>query len=552
MIRWCVRRFATAAFVVSLIAQNCFAAEIHLTWNPNPETDLAGYKVYATDLTTSARTSFDVGLQTEASFAPETGKSYSFTVTAYNFAGLESGPSQEVRYERVDALFVSWDASVYNSVVSYRLSYAVLNQTAQEVSAGAQTSIQIDGLQRGNTYYFYVEAFDANGQKVDAWQQVTAVLPSSGDLGGVHIPRMNASPQVLLTSPSANASFTAPATITLSATASDPDGVIQAVEFYSGSTRLASDSAAPYTFVWSSVAAGTYQLSAVALDSNGASARANVAITVKAAAPAAPTSLSGSAMETTVQLTWLHAGTDESGFRVYRSTGADYALVSTLAANSTEFTNTGLTPGVSYSYRVTAFNSGGESVPAQVSVTTRIHPPEAPSGIVASPVNEAIVIGWNASERATAYIVERSTTLSGPFAKIGTTQITQWTDSSVTPDTAYYYRVVASENGVLSAPSAIVSSLLPGSAPIAPTNLTSSVVKGGVTILWRDRSSNETGFQVERSLDGESFTLIATVEANVVTYTDNTVAPRRKYYYRVGAVNAAGTRFSSTMNVRTR
>jgi fibronectin type 3 domain-containing protein len=427
-----------------------------------------------------------------------------------------------------------------------------LNQTAQEVSAGAQTSIQIDGLQRGNTYYFYVEAFDANGQKVDAWQQVTAVLPSSGDLGGVHIPRMNASPQVLLTSPSANASFTAPATITLSATASDPDGVIQAVEFYSGSTRLASDSAAPYTFVWSSVAAGTYQLSAVALDSNGASARANVAITVKAAAPAAPTSLSGSAMETTVQLTWLHAGTDESGFRVYRSTGADYALVSTLAANSTEFTNTGLTPGVSYSYRVTAFNSGGESVPAQVSVTTRIHPPEAPSGIVASPVNEAIVIGWNASERATAYIVERSTTSSGPFAKIGTTQITQWTDSSVTPDTAYYYRVVASENGVLSAPSAIVSSLLPGSAPIAPTNLTSSVVKGGVTILWRDRSSNETGFQVERSLDGESFTLIATVEANVVTYTDNTVAPRRKYYYRVGAVNAAGTRFSSTMNVRTR
>ncbi len=59
--------------------------------------------------------------------------------------------------------------------------------------------------------------------------------------------------------------------MTLSASASDSDGTIAKVEFYNGTTLLGTDTAAPYTYTWSSVAAGTYTLKAIAYDNSGAS-----------------------------------------------------------------------------------------------------------------------------------------------------------------------------------------------------------------------------------------------------------------------------------------
>ena len=92
----------------------------------------------------------------------------------------------------------------------------------------------------------------------------------------------NVAPSVTLTSPASGASYTAPATISLAASASDSDGTIARVDFYSGSTLLGSDSTSPYAFSWSSVPAGSYTLSARAIDNAGAvatSASATVTVT---------------------------------------------------------------------------------------------------------------------------------------------------------------------------------------------------------------------------------------------------------------------------------
>jgi hypothetical protein len=80
----------------------------------------------------------------------------------------------------------------------------------------------------------------------------------------------NTAPTVSLTSPASGASATAPAAVTLTASASDSDGSIQKVEFYNGTTLLAVDTTAPYTYSWTNVAAGSYSLSAVATDDKGA------------------------------------------------------------------------------------------------------------------------------------------------------------------------------------------------------------------------------------------------------------------------------------------
>ena len=94
--------------------------------------------------------------------------------------------------------------------------------------------------------------------------------------------KSNAPPTVNVTAPANNASFTAPASITINASAADSDGSITKVEFYQGTTLLGSDATAPYSFIWSNVAVGNYQITAVAFDNTGAkttSAASNISVT---------------------------------------------------------------------------------------------------------------------------------------------------------------------------------------------------------------------------------------------------------------------------------
>jgi hypothetical protein len=89
----------------------------------------------------------------------------------------------------------------------------------------------------------------------------------------------NVPPTVTLTSPISNASYTAPATITLAATAADSDGGVVRVEFYSGTTLIGTSTTAPYTFTWRNVPVGNYTFTAKAIDTSGAGAT-STAVTV--------------------------------------------------------------------------------------------------------------------------------------------------------------------------------------------------------------------------------------------------------------------------------
>jgi predicted Rdx family selenoprotein len=91
-------------------------------------------------------------------------------------------------------------------------------------------------------------------------------------------PGVNGPPSVSLMSPADGANYLAPATIALSASASDSDGSITQVAFYAGTTLLATDTGTPYTFSWSSVPVGNYSLTAVATDNSGASTTSGAVI----------------------------------------------------------------------------------------------------------------------------------------------------------------------------------------------------------------------------------------------------------------------------------
>jgi subtilisin family serine protease len=94
----------------------------------------------------------------------------------------------------------------------------------------------------------------------------------------------NSPPMVALTAPAIGAIFTAPASITLNASASDADGTIGSVTFYANGSPIGADTASPYTIDWTGVPAGSYSLTAVAADDDGATTTSGtVSVTVNPA-----------------------------------------------------------------------------------------------------------------------------------------------------------------------------------------------------------------------------------------------------------------------------
>jgi len=100
----------------------------------------------------------------------------------------------------------------------------------------------------------------------------------------VTTPVANQAPTVSLTAPANGATFTAPANITMSATASDTDGTVARVDFFAGTTLIGSDATSPYSITWNSAGAGTYSVTAVATDDDGAT-RTSAAATITVNGP---------------------------------------------------------------------------------------------------------------------------------------------------------------------------------------------------------------------------------------------------------------------------
>ncbi|MBI5386580.1 MAG: alkaline phosphatase family protein [Verrucomicrobia bacterium] len=89
--------------------------------------------------------------------------------------------------------------------------------------------------------------------------------PAMGDI----VLNVAVRPNVTLTAPANNASFTAPTNITLTASASGGNGPMSRVEFYQAGQLISQDTNAPYSIVWSNVPPGSYAITAVAVEATG-------------------------------------------------------------------------------------------------------------------------------------------------------------------------------------------------------------------------------------------------------------------------------------------
>ncbi|HRE82027.1 MAG TPA: Ig-like domain-containing protein [Opitutaceae bacterium] len=101
-------------------------------------------------------------------------------------------------------------------------------------------------------------------------------ITGSGSSGG----NIGEPPVAQFTSPAMNATYTIGQPVTLAVQASDPDGVIQTVQFFANGKSLGSDSTYPYSLTWSPTSLGNYAIQAKALDDKGNVTTVETAVTI--------------------------------------------------------------------------------------------------------------------------------------------------------------------------------------------------------------------------------------------------------------------------------
>ncbi|MBW3623933.1 MAG: S8 family serine peptidase [Armatimonadetes bacterium] len=172
--------------------------------------------------------------------------------------------------------------------------------------------------------------------------------------------------------------------------------------------------------------------------------------------------------------------------------------------------------------------------------------PAAPTNLAAVPGDNKVSLSWTASAGATGYNVYRSTTEGVAVSaenQINTTVVTDtaFSDTTVTNGTAYFY-VVTAVNLVGESANSVEVSATPDvpTAPSAPLNLMATAASSTqVNLSWTDNSSNEAGFNILRSTDNVTYTVVATVPVNAESYSDTGLSPETTYMYIVQAYNEA-------------
>jgi titin len=264
--------------------------------------------------------------------------------------------------------------------------------------------------------------------------------------------------------------------------------------------------------------------------------------------PLATTLAATTTSTTAIRLNWANV-LGETGYRVERSADGStgWSTLITTGAEVLTYTNTGLTADTPYFYRVTAFNASGDAAASAVKTTRTLL--AAPTGLAAtSPSASQVNLTWNDSTGETGYAIERS--LNGvtwaALASVGA-NVTAYSNTGLTGGYGYAYRVRATNAGGNSdASTGVVGTTRPGTVAV----VTSSPLPTQMNLTWTN-VAGETGYRVEKSTDGSTWSALTTATANVVSAVQTGLTANSLYYYRVTPYNASGDGASTVASRRT-
>ncbi len=254
-----------------------------------------------------------------------------------------------------------------------------------------------------------------------------------------------------------------------------------------------------------------------------------------------------------INLSWDDNSDNELGFQIERSLSPDsgFTQIAIVSGNITTYTDsTNLQLETIYYYRVRAYNDMGESEYSDVASSTTLTSPQPLTA--ASTAWPEIHLEWQDNSSSEEGVkVYRGNNIGEDWIEIAAldANTTTYTDADhgLTPDTdrGCTYRVQVYN---LKGDSIYSNKVVIRPPPAAPSDLkTVAISTNEITLDWHDNSGIESGFKIERSLDGNEFSQIDTVAANVITYADQGLAPDTRYIYRVCAYD--NVRYSGYSNI---
>lgn len=417
-------------------------------------------------------------------------------------------------------------------------------------SAGSGTLIATEGIvltyvdtgvTNGATYYYKVSAKNGVGE-------------------GARSNELSAVPATVPGAPTLNSATAGNAQVTLSWSAPSSNGgnAVTSYKIYRGTSAGSESYLTTVGNVLSYTNGGLangqvyfYRVSAV--NAAGEGALSNEASATPAApntVPGAPTLNSATAGNGQVTLSWTapssDGGTAITGYKVYRGTATNgETLLTTLGAVSS-YTDTGLTNGQRYFYKVSAVNAVGDSALSNELSTVPATVPGAPVLNSATAGNGQVTLSWsapssNGGSPVTLYSIYRGAAPSGMVYLDGVENVLSFVDTSVINGQTYYYEVAAVNDIGESARSNQLTArpVAPVAAPGAPGDLRAKASDGRIDLSWVAPADNGgkaiTGYKIYRGTSSTSLGYLATTVGT--TFSDSTITSGVLYHYQVSAMN---------------
>jgi len=348
---------------------------------------------------------------------------------------------------------------------------------------------------------------------------------------------------------------------TTSATDPDSDQVKYRFDWGDGNTSetgyVDSGVAAGQSHAWT--AQGVYSVKAMALDGRGATSAWSNALTVTISnkAPDPPTGLTATPGDAVVSLSWnapgSNGGSPITNYSIYRGTSSDGETFLIEIGNVTAYSDTSVTNGWTYCYKVTAENVVGEGLFSNEASATPIGKPAAPSNLQAVAGRAQIALTWSASvsdggSPITNYRIFRGTASNMETFLVEIGNVTSHMDSGLGNGQTFYYKVTAKSalGESMSSNEAFATTF---AVPGAPGSLTAVAGTSYISLTWTAPASNGgspvLNYMVYRgtSSGGEIFLVKL---GNVLAYTDVNVNNGVTYFYTVAASSIVGQGQNST------
>jgi hypothetical protein len=285
----------------------------------------------------------------------------------------------------------------------------------------------------------------------------------------------------------------------------------------------------------------------VAFDADG-----NASANLPTGPPAAPTTCTTQLVDDAIELAVQRApNAPDAAVIIYRSrNGGPWSWAARLAPGGpSTWTNTTISVGNTYAYRVVASSAEGVSDPTgcgdPIDVESSDDSAVAPTACTTSNVDTGLFVSWTraTNDNATAVIVFRSRN-GGPWSWAARVEgaTTTFTNTSVVAGSSYAYRVVAQNRLGNSEPTTCGDAVEPVPPTLAAPATCTRSANGAISVSFTPATNDgATAYVVQRKRDGGDWWWAARLDPATTQWTDANASSGTRYRYRVYAVAGNST-----------